>query len=248
MHHWRWSVRIDCSQVGKKLSSHKYIIIAELCRYLVAEKAFSHIVIFEQRDNVGGLWNYLPRADASIRNTAIPQTTPNYDDNEEHVISPIYDLLETNIPRGLMGFSDLPWDEDCQLFPGHQTVLDYLEQYANGLHNMIRFATRVVNVSPTEDQRWLVETNPAKGDDRSKRASQVFDAVLVASGHFDVPYVPSVPGIEAWNQAHPGRISHSKFYRRPEDFRGKKVVVVGNSASGVSPCSMIDSLVFTDIG
>jgi cation diffusion facilitator CzcD-associated flavoprotein CzcO len=235
MHHWRRSVRIGCSQVGKKPSSDKYSIIAELYRYLVAENAFSHIVIFEQRDNVGGLWNYLPRADSSIQTTTIPQTNPNYDDNEERIISPVYDLLETNIPRGLMGFSDLHWDEDCQLFPSHQTVLKYLERYSNGLDHMIRFGTKVVNVSLTEDQRWLVETEPAGEDDRSKRTSHAFDAVLVASGHFDVPYVPSVPGIEAWNEAHPGRIWHSKFHRNPEDFRGKKVVVVGNSASGVSP-------------
>ncbi len=182
----------------------------------------------EQRSNVGGLWNYLSLPKNPAARTPVPQPDPKY--TEDAVISPVYDLLETNIPRGLMGFSDLPWDNKCQLFPEHETVLRYLEKYAKDVKHLIRFDTTVTNVSLTGDERWEVHS-------RSRRAGEeveVFDAVLVASGHFDVPYVPDVRGMKAWNAAYPGSIVHSKYYRRPADFSEKKVVVIGSSASGAS--------------
>jgi lysine/ornithine N-monooxygenase len=47
-----------------------------------------------------------------------------------------------------------------------------------------------------------------------------------------VPYVPNITNIKEWNKQYPGRLNHSKYYRRPEDFADQKVIVVGNSASG----------------
>ena len=146
-----------------------------------------------------------------------------------------------------MGFSDLLWDEDCQLFPDHHTVLEYLEQYATDIRHLIKFQTRVVDVSPLGTTQWTVRSKPMTTSDDSTCAEEVFDAVLVASGHFEVPYVPSVSGIEAWNEAYPGRILHSKSYRRPEDFEDKKVVVVGNSASGVSGDMELYIAIYTNV-
>lgn len=148
-------------------------------------------------------------------------------------MTPLYDHLETNIPRGLMEFSDLDWDDDCQLFPEHRKVLEYIERYAEDVRHLIRFRTQVLDVSLTTDGRWTVETQSFDPDGEVRAEQQVFDAVVVASGHFDVPYIPDVMGIQSWNKAYPGAILHSKFYRNPDQYAGKKVVVVGNSASGV---------------
>uniref|UniRef100_A0ACD5US69 Uncharacterized protein n=1 Tax=Avena sativa TaxID=4498 RepID=A0ACD5US69_AVESA len=56
---------------------------------------------------------------------------------------------------------------------------------------------------------------------------ELFDAVVVANGHYLQPRVPSVQGQEAWT----GRQMHSHSYRTPEPFRGE-VVVVGCGESG----------------
>jgi len=48
-----------------------------------------------------------------------------------------------------------------------------------------------------------------------------YDAIAVASGHYTVPFIPDIPGISEWNKAYPGRISHSKFFRRPEEYKGQ---------------------------
>ena len=156
--------------------------------------------------------------------------------------SPLYDKLETNIPRGLMGFSDLDWPKNCQLFPKHEAVLEYLERYAEDVRHMIHFQTQVRDVHLDGDGRWLVKTQQISQNHTNESEEQTFDAVVVASGHFNVPYVPSVPGIETWNHAYPGRVSHSMFYRRPGNYADKKVIVVGNSASGVDIAGQISTV------
>jgi cation diffusion facilitator CzcD-associated flavoprotein CzcO len=48
---------------------------------------------------------------------------------------------------------------------------------------------------------------------------QEFDSVVVASGHYHSPNVPDIPGLKEWKSRWPERVSHSKTYRRPEDFK-----------------------------
>lgn len=200
----------------------------------------------------------MPCPDAQSHNAPIPQTDPNagldqpirrnvngapdLDQDESPQVngytgltfmSPIYDQLETNIPRGLMGFSDLNWPEDCQLFPQHEVVLEYIERYAEEVKHLIRFSTQVVDVRLIAGGRWLVKTQPVSPGSSLEIKEEAFDAVLVANGHFNVHSIPAVRGIESWNNAYPDSITHSKFYRSPADYSNKKTIVVGNSASGV---------------
>ena len=58
-------------------------------------------------------------------------------------------------------------------------------------------------------------------------ATDVFDYVIVANGHFSVPFIPEYPGMKAF----PGRIMHSHDFRDAEEFRDKNVVVLGSSYS-----------------
>lgn len=235
-------------------------------RYLLAENHFSRIVVYEQRSTVGGLWNYTPcdiEDVAAARDMRIPQTKPYLEEEEEEteeergrkgkgkgrggdVLTPVYSRLETNIPRDLMGFSDLAWKNDLQLFPKHEDVLQYLKEYAEDvlqIPGLVECGVKVVSVELVQTEKeisrgkWEVTTTKSfQQDDQEEEEeskTEIFDAVICASGHYDVPYIPSVPGIEAWNAQHPNRITHSKFYRLPENYTGKKVIVVGNSASGV---------------
>ncbi|KAJ4293321.1 monooxygenase [Kalmusia sp. IMI 367209] len=224
-------------------------------RYLREEKAFDKIVLYEQRSNSGGVWNYTgDQRDEDL--LTIPQTNPrgknqeptwkptkaspggakNREKNgvqkEAIFLSPIYDRLETNIPRGLMGFQDLNWSQDSQLFPKHETVLKYIEEYGKDVQDLVQYETQVINIEPTDDNhagKWKVYTRDLLSNFQQE---ETYDAVIVANGHFITPYVPDIPGIREWNAKYPDAISHSKYYRNPEEFRNKKVIVVGNSASG----------------
>lgn len=44
--------------------------------------------------------------------------------------------------------------------------------------------------------------------------------------------VPQVQGLDNYIRTFPGRVVHSKAYRNPEVFRGKRAIVIGNSSSG----------------
>jgi cation diffusion facilitator CzcD-associated flavoprotein CzcO len=221
-------------------------------KYLLAEKAFNRIVLFEQRNRPGGIWNY--SADHTNEDLfTIPQTNPrgkNQDPvftrqplfaNEDETknwskdlsfVSPMYEKLETNIPRGLMGFQGLDWPRDSQLFPTHETVLKYIEDYGADVQHLVHYRTQVINAQPTSeapDSSWRIRIRRLGSTDEHELE---FDALIVANGHFIVPYVPDIPNIQEWSEKYPGRISHSKYYRKPENYQGKKVIVVGNSASG----------------
>ncbi|KAJ6022163.1 hypothetical protein N7540_007667 [Penicillium herquei] len=213
-------------------------------KYLLAEKYFEDIDVFEQRSSVGGVWNYTPRSLKVGMPTTVPHLNP-HEPVEEPIwtnqtegvselnfVSPVYAELETNIPKELMRYSDQAFPEEAQLFPKHHTVRHYLEEYSQDIKDLIKFDTQVndVKLKSPELSTWdLTVRNLRTGTE----TTSMYDAVVVASGHFTVPYIPDISGIEVWDKTYPQMISHSKFYDSAEDFRGKKVVVVGSSASGL---------------
>lgn len=55
-----------------------------------------------------------------------------------------------------------------------------------------------------------------------------YDAVVVANGHYSVPRVAQLEGMDTY----PAIFEHSQDYRRPESYAGKRVMLVGASTSG----------------
>lgn len=56
-----------------------------------------------------------------------------------------------------------------------------------------------------------------------------FDAVVVANGHYNLPNIPHLPGLE---QYFSGRVMHSIAYDEPNVFIGQTVLCIGARASG----------------
>ena len=136
-------------------------------------------------------------------------------------VSPIYDQLETNIPHFLMQYCDLSFPKDSQLFPQRQVVTRYLEQYAEDVRHLVRFTTQVVDVRPSRSNGsppWTIKTRELRSQEEHEG---VYDAVIVANGHHNTPFIPDIKGITAWDKRYPGVMTHSKFYRKPDDFRGR---------------------------
>jgi len=139
-----------------------------------------------------------------------------------------------------MGFSDLPWPETAQLFPKHAEVQEYIEDYSQDVRHLIQFETQVIDLQHNTSGSWTLKTQPiTRSTNNPEPETHHFDAIVLANGHFNIPYIPQVPGISAWSAAHPGTITHSKFYRLPEKFANQKVIIVGNSASGLDIASQI---------
>ena len=131
-----------------------------------------------------------------------------------------------------MQYGEKAFPKGIALFPRHEDVLEYLKEYAEDVMHLIKFETQVLDarLHGAKTCTWEVETKHLRSDQTN---TSIYDAVVVASGHYNVPYVPDIKGISEWNQAYPGLISHSKFYRNSLPFADKKVIVVGNSASGI---------------
>ena len=163
-------------------------------------------VVFEQKSEIGGLWNYheeLPDGGGVM-----------------------YRSLRTNTSKQTLAFSDFPLPENLPDFPHHTDLLQYLRNYANhfGLQQYIRLNTVVESVEPAEQWKWTVCTRT--GD---TTATETFAAVVVCSGRDRYPTLPNIPGLEPFS----GEILHSSRYKGPEGFAGKNVVVAGVGSSGV---------------
>ncbi|KAJ7289100.1 FAD/NAD-P-binding domain-containing protein [Mycena rebaudengoi] len=77
---------------------------------------------------------------------------------------------------------------------------------------------------------WVPESNRIK----VRFWTENFDAVVVATGLFTTPKVPTVEGIEDWSRAMEDgdhSMHHSQSYRHPERYAGKTVLIVGGSIS-----------------
>lgn len=55
--------------------------------------------------------------------------------------------------------------------------------------------------------------------------------MVVASGHYNTPRIPDIPGLARWREKYPERVQHSKTYRHPEDYEGQNVLLVGGGTS-----------------
>lgn len=187
-------------------------------------------VVIEQNDDIGGQWLYDPRTeeeDGLGRGSFLK------------VHSSIYSSLRLTSSREIMGFSDFPFTvkkgrgRDTRRFPGHRELYLYLRDFCEwfGLREMIRFNTRVEYVGMLnygefgQDLKWVVRTVEKNGE---KVIEEIFDAVVVATGHYSQPWLPTIKGMDAWRR----KQIHSHVYRIPDPFRNEVVVVIGNSLSG----------------
>ncbi|KAL2062621.1 hypothetical protein VTL71DRAFT_5693 [Oculimacula yallundae] len=208
-------------------------------KYLLAEKTFDRIDVYEQQAEVGGVWNYTPSLTERV---PVPQTTPwaatekpSWPEGAPAPIfsNPMYEKLNTNIPKPLMKFSDLDFPAEALLYPTRQDVQAYVVKYSQDVRHLISFSSQVEDIALSTVDGQDLWTLIAKSTITGRQSTKQYDAIVVANGHYSVPWIPAVPGIEAFNAAYPSIISHSKIYRSPESFRDKKVIVVGNAASGL---------------
>lgn len=179
--------------------------------------------LFEGTNDIGGVWVYDGK-----------QNRYRYE-NIDHQKTPlsVYRNLISNQSKQIMEFCDFKHENtSLPTFVHHEYVLDYLKRFSNNyqLESYIRLNHRVTNIlpvfCPTNDfLHWKVEV---AHKDREPVA-HIFDAVAVCSGHFTTPNIPQLPGLQYFR----GEILHSRYYRRPEDFYDKTVLVIGAGISGL---------------
>ncbi|KAK1408851.1 hypothetical protein QVD17_40947 [Tagetes erecta] len=186
------------------------------------QKESHQVVVFEKSNRLGGTWVYDPRVESDPLGL---------DPNRDVVHGSMYKSLTTNLPRHLMSFTDFSFVEklydDPQMYPGHEEVLKFLEDYATHfkLTELIRFNTIVTRVEVVDS---VVNTFVVESKTNGVSLVDEFDAVVVCNGHNTQPRLAAdIPGIETWSKTQ----MHSHNYRDPEPFRDQVVVIIGNGPS-----------------
>ena len=175
------------------------------------------IVCFERQSDWGGLWNYTWRTGS--------------DEHGEPAHSSMYRYLWSNGPKECLEFGDYSFEEHfgkpIPSFPPREPLRNYIVGRADksNVRDWVRFkhAVRDVQFNEATGQFTLRATNLTDNED----IEEIFDYVVVATGHFSVPNIPQIKGIDKF----PGRVIHGHDFRDAVEFAGQQILVVGASYS-----------------
>ncbi len=155
-----------------------------------------NVTVFDRNDRVGGNWVFSP--------------APSH--------SSIYETTHSISSRRLSQYDDfaMPWDYPD--YPSHDQLCRYFQSYAShfGVTPHVRFETEVTSAEAQDAGRWRVTSHGPAGS-----AVDIFDILLVASGHHWDPRLPAYPG------AFSGEFLHSHAYKSATPFAGRRVLVIG---------------------
>ncbi len=192
--------------------------LAQLRAFQSAEEKgaeIPEIVCYEKQADWGGLWRYTWRTGV--------------DEHANPCHGSMYRYLWSNGPKEGLEFADYTFEEHfgrpIASYPPRAVLFDYIEGRVKkaGVRKYIQFNTVVRDVR-TVDGGFEVTARDCEADSESR---EVFDHVIVATGHFSFPNVPHYPGFETFN----GRILHAHDFRDAREFEGKDLLLLGTSYS-----------------
>jgi thioredoxin reductase len=193
-----------------------------------------HIDIFERAPALGGIWRY---------------------DQPENTNRVLYQGLKTNLPKEIMQYFSLPFDDSLPSFITAKDMLTYLENYAVefDLNHLIQYNRTITSIVPlvgasirwrvkhTDTQTHKKNAAAAAADDASELSATMmesevsveeYDFVVVANGHYDEPNMPTEAEVCEGFDQFPNKVMHSHDYDDPEQFKDKTVILIGSGASG----------------
>ena len=212
---------------GDRMSKERIAIIGAGPSGLAQMRAFQSaaakgaeipdIVCFEKQADWGGLWNYSWRT--------------GLDENGEPVHNSMYRYLWSNGPKEGLEFADYTFEEHfgrpIASYPPRSVLFDYIEGRVTkaDVRPWIRFSTVVRRVEKAAGGKgYRVVAQDLAAD---REGDEVYDRVIVASGHFSTPNVPDFPGFDRF----PGRILHAHDFRDALEFKDLDILIIGTSYS-----------------
>jgi cation diffusion facilitator CzcD-associated flavoprotein CzcO len=130
-----------------------------------------------------------------------------------------YDRLRLNTCRPFSHLPDRPFPKGTPMFPSRDQLVEYLAGHAAEGEIEVRLRTSVERIEDGGG-RWQVHT-----------AGETVGApqVIVATGYENSAVIPNWDGRESFE----GGLIHSREYRNPEPYAGRRVLVVGPGCSGM---------------
>lgn len=165
----------------------------------------------------------------------IPERLPAYTPKSSQprfTESSIYPYLETNVDHLAMSFSKEPMPAGASArstalygpttpFRHWQIVRQYITDLVqrNGYEDFVSYSTTVEKAEKLGGE-WRL-TLRREGKESDYWWTETFDALVVASGHYSVPWIPHIEGLEQLETLRPGSVIHSKHFRGRELYKNK---------------------------
>nr|QFR37237.1 flavin-containing monooxygenase [Cyberlindnera americana] len=223
--------------------------------------SFDRVVVFEQKDRVGGVWAFDPvpndldeqllqrdywdpkvihpvvEPPSGIENASFehPLNTEAINLENQWAKSGIYPHLYTNVAKRFMRFSSIPFNESEE-----ENVISPLLTHKQVYSTLYKFAedNKLFDHIRLQTQVHSVEKSNDKWNLVLRHRAGDKDEWY--SETFDAIVVatghystPYIPHIPGLETREAGSVSHSKSFRDVQKFEGKTVVIVGSSLSGI---------------
>lgn len=168
------------------------------------EQLFSEIVCYERTCHPGGLWMYREFEDETAvdSNHNISRNSESNDvtvteERVEKVKSNVTTVMKgtiANSSKEMSAFSDFPPHPLTPNFMHHRQMLKYILEYGQHFDCLkhIRFNREVINVGKVGNKMSIVLKDHSNG--RPVTTNELFDIVLIASGHHGRPLMPTFAG------------------------------------------------------
>ncbi|XP_038885831.1 indole-3-pyruvate monooxygenase YUCCA6 [Benincasa hispida] len=140
-----------------------------------------------------------------------------------------YDRLRLHLPKQFCELPFMGFPVEFPTYPSKQQFIKYLEDYAERFDIRPRFNE---TVAEAEYDRTLGFWRVRSKRGRSDETEYVSRWLIVATGENAEAVVPELDGMDVFG----GSIKHTSLYKSGEEFRGKKVLVVGCGNSGMEVC------------
>ena len=168
--------------------------------------------VFEKQDAPGGQWNFNP-----VMTDKYGQMTH----------SCTYDNLWINGPKEALEIPIYKFSDDIPSYFARPSMQNYVLSFIDhfDLRKYIKCGMRVENLTYNEEKKIfsLTKKNLETGESDTKE----YDFVIVSTGHFTFPRLPTFPGEEKYT----GMVFHSRAFRNEAQFKGKRILIVGGSYS-----------------
>lgn len=137
-----------------------------------------------------------------------------------------YDRLNLHLPKQFCELPYVPFPEEFPEYPSKHQFIDYLKSYAKHFEIESTFNESVQSAKYDETYGlWRVKAISGN----NSATEYICRRLVVASGENAEKVVPEFEGLHEFN----GNVMHACDYRSGEDFRGKRVLVVGCGNSGM---------------
>lgn len=141
--------------------------------------------------------------------------------------TPMYESAHFISSKYTSAFCGFPMPEHYPDYPSWQQILDYIRSFADhfDLTRHVQCGVSVMRATPIENDQWAIALSTGE--------TYVYEGLINATGVTWHPNRPALEGEERFG----GVIHHSVEYRSPNEFVGKRVLVVGAGNSGVDIAS-----------